>query len=67
MKQEDKDYWVGAYQRILGVRPETFNKAFDTDSLEDKLKEFIKKYPNDQELGSKIRLFIQEEINVKKL
>lgn len=62
MKQEDKDYWIDAYQRILGVRPETFNEIFDTDSLEDKLKEFVKKYPNDQELGSKIRLFIQEEI-----
>jgi len=62
MKQEDKDYWVDAYQRILGVRPETFHEAFDTDlledSLEDKLKEFVKKYPNDFELGGKIREFI---------
>ena len=60
MKQEDKNYWIDTYQRILGVRPETFNEIFDTDSLEEKLKEFVKKYPNDGELGGKIRIFIQE-------
>ena len=32
----DKDYWVNAYQRILGVRPETFYRSFDIDPLEDK-------------------------------
>ena len=62
MKKEDKNYWKKAYKRILGVSSKTFNKAFDTDSLEDKLKEFEKKYPNDQELGVKIRLFIKEEV-----
>jgi len=60
MKNEDKKYWEKAYKEILGVSSKTFNKSFDTDSIKDKLKEFIKKYPNDQELGSKIRIFIQE-------
>jgi len=62
MKQEDKDYCVDNYKRILGVLPEASHKSFDTDlsedSLENKLKEFIKKYPNDGELGGKIREFI---------
>jgi len=30
------------------------------ETLIQKLKEFIKKYPNDGELGVKIRLFIKE-------
>ena len=62
MKKEDKSYWEKAYKRILGVSSKTFNKAFDTDPLENKLKEFDEKYPNDQELGNKIRIFIREEV-----
>ena len=51
----DTDYWVNAYQRILGVRPETFYRSFNTDLIEGKIINLIKQYPNDEELGYHIR------------